>query len=52
MATLLDGPLPAGHQQVTWRGTDDAGHPQASGVYLYRLEADGLRAVRRMTLVR
>ncbi|MEZ4397645.1 MAG: right-handed parallel beta-helix repeat-containing protein [Candidatus Krumholzibacteriia bacterium] len=52
VATLLDGPLPAGHQQVTWRGTDDAGHPQASGVYLYRLEADGLRAVRRMTLVR
>jgi hypothetical protein len=37
--TLVHGTLPAGTQDVTWNGTDDAGHALASGVYFYSLNA-------------
>lgn len=51
--TLVDGLLQtAGRQEVLWRGLDDAGRPQPSGVYFYRLEAGGSSATQRMTLVR
>ncbi|RMG23089.1 MAG: T9SS C-terminal target domain-containing protein, partial [Methanobacteriota archaeon] len=35
--TLIDGSLPASNHNVQWNGTNDAGQPVASGVYLYRL---------------
>jgi hypothetical protein len=53
VATLLAGEaLPAGWHQVTWRGRDDAGRALASGVYLYRLRADGQARVGKMTLLK
>lgn len=52
VATLRDGTLAAGRHEITWNGRDAKGRPQASGVYLYRLEtAQGVES-RRMTLVR
>ena len=42
----------AGPHLVTWDGADDDGHPVASGVYLYRLEAGEERLSRRLVLVR
>jgi hypothetical protein len=50
--TLVDGPRPAGEQQVTWDGRDDAGASVASGIYFYRLDANGLTQARKLTLLR
>jgi hypothetical protein len=50
--TLVDGALAAGDHEVLWRGRDDGGREVASGVYLYRLEADGVSRSRPMVLVR
>jgi hypothetical protein len=52
VCTLLDNTLTAGNHQVTWDGTDDAGHQVASGVYLYRMKSgDNIRS-RKMTLLK
>ena len=42
----------AGMHRVLWGGRDASGRPAASGVYLCRLSAGGLVAVRRMLLLR
>jgi FlgD Ig-like domain len=53
VANLLDGPRGAGEHGVLWSGRDNAGQLVASGVYLYRLEADGREVdARRMTWIR
>lgn len=39
-------------RHVLWNGVDDRGKPVASGVYVYRLVADGLRNASKMTLIR
>lgn len=49
--TLVDGMWPTGVQQVSWDGRDDTGAVVASGIYFYRLEANGLTATRRLTLL-
>lgn len=45
--TLIDRTMVSGQHAVTWDGTN-----QASGVYLYRLQADGLSETRRMLLMK
>lgn len=52
VAVLHDGPLPAGAHQQVWRGVDGAGRPVASGVYYAVLQAQGVRQVRKLALVR
>lgn len=52
VATLVDGPLAAGPHTATWRGLDDAGNAQPSGVYLYRLSAGDWVESRRMILLK
>lgn len=52
VATLVDSTQPAGDGAVTWHGTDDRGHPVASGAYLYRLTTSTDAQTRRMVLVR
>ncbi len=42
----------AGSFTVTWDGTDAQGHRVASGIYLYRLQAGGFTAARRMLLLK
>lgn len=49
---LVDESRDAGRHEVTWDGTDDRGQKVGSGVYVGRMEADGWRAARRMTLVK
>ena len=49
---LVDQEQEAGSHTVSWNGTDAAGRPLASGVYLYRLRANGFNATRKMVLVR
>jgi flagellar hook assembly protein FlgD len=50
--TLVDAYVSAGDWEVPWDGTDDAGTPLASGVYLYRLRAGGLTQSRKMILLK
>ncbi|UCE01914.1 MAG: NF038122 family metalloprotease [Candidatus Latescibacterota bacterium] len=44
--------LAVGDHTVVWDGRDQQGHGVASGVYLYRLQADGRSIARRMMLLR
>jgi len=52
VATLVDGPLPAGAHTVHWSGRDAVGAPAASGVYFARLTADGRSAARKIVLLK
>ena len=49
---LADREYPAGSHTVTWEGTDDQGHPAASGIYFYRIEAGSFTASRKMVLMK
>ena len=48
VALLLNRELPPGLHSVEWGGTDDSGDKVASGVYFYRLTADGTSETRKM----
>ena len=50
--TLLEKSLPAGDHHVVWDGTDDAGQSLATGVYFYRVLADGETQTRKMLLLK
>jgi hypothetical protein len=50
--TIVDGIRPAGSHRARWNGRDDQGRALADGVYLYRIEAGGFSAVRRMVLLK
>jgi hypothetical protein len=52
VAILWDGPKGAGKHTVQWNGLDARGRSVGSGVYYYRLEADGFNASKRMVLLR
>jgi hypothetical protein len=47
VATLVDGVQPVGYHSVTWNGTN-----VASGVYIYRLEAQGHTLTHKMLLLK
>jgi Peptidase family C25/FlgD Ig-like domain len=50
--TLLRSRLAPGQHAIPWDGRDDRGRPVASGVYVARITADGLRAQHKLTLIR
>jgi len=50
--TLVDADLPIGRHEVVWDGRYDDGRAAPSGVYLVRLDAEGARDSRRISLVR
>lgn len=50
--TLADGPLTAGSYRYTWDGKDNAGRSTPSGIYLYRLSAEGFESTRKMLLLK
>ena len=52
VCTLVDGWVRAGVHQAVWDGRDEDGDAAASGVYLYRLRADGTEQARKMVLTR
>jgi hypothetical protein len=50
--TLLSENRPAGHQSVKWNGRDNNGRSVSSGIYFYRLNADGNSATGKMVVIR
>lgn len=52
VATVWDGPLPAGRRELLWDVRDDAGESIPPGVYLVRAEAGRERFTRRVVVVR
>ena len=52
VAVLHQGPQQAGYHRLRWNGRDDAGHPVASGMYLYRLVTDESVLTRKLMLLR
>lgn len=49
--TLYDGTLPAGDHGIRWDARDRSGRSVGSGLYLARLEVDGVTATRKMALL-
>jgi hypothetical protein len=50
--TLVDEALPAGYHATRWDGTDDAGGPVASGLYLYRMTAGAFTQQKKLLLLK
>ena len=50
--TLVSGVMPFGSHTVTWNGVDDRGRAVSSGVYFYRIEAEGFTATHKMMLLK
>lgn len=50
--TLVQEFRDAGNHAVVWNGRDALGRQVASGVYFYRLEADGFQQARRMMMLK
>ncbi|UCC78692.1 MAG: T9SS type A sorting domain-containing protein [Candidatus Zixiibacteriota bacterium] len=50
--TLVEEYKPAGYHSETWDGRNDAGEVIASGIYTYRMEANGFNATRKMLLIK
>ena len=52
LRTLVDGVRVSGRHREVWDGCDDRGRQVASGVYIYRLQADGKTYSRKCALLR
>jgi len=50
--TLVNEPKEAGTYEVNWDGRDENGNEAASGVYLYRLQADDFNQTKKMVLMK
>jgi hypothetical protein len=50
--TLVDEMLPAGDHNIVWNGRDDNGAALSSGLYLYRVEANGQTITRKTMLLK
>ncbi len=52
VATIIDGPMPAGRYEKIWNGRDDAGRAVSSGVYFIGLTSGNFRSSRKALLLR
>ncbi len=52
VADLFNGRQAAGNYRITWNGADNNGRVVSSGVYFYRLIADGQSSTMRMMLLK
>ncbi len=52
VASLAEGPHPAGRHAVAWNGQATGGIPVQTGVYFYRLEVESFAQTRKMMITR
>lgn len=50
--TLVDGNVSAGQHEAVWDGTDNAAQTVSSGIYFYKMKAEGFRRIKWMTLIK
>jgi uncharacterized delta-60 repeat protein len=50
--TLVDETKSAGTHQTIWDGNDDSGRPVPTGIYLYKMQADGYVQAKKMLLLK
>jgi len=50
--TLHNGPMTAGRHMLPWDGKDSSGRVLGSGIYLYKLEADGYSKFYKMIMMK
>ena len=50
--TLVNEVKPAGFYTISWRGMGDGGRSAASGIYFYRLQAQGFTDVKKLLLIK
>lgn len=50
--TLIESSLSSGNYKVIWDGRNELGSAVGSGIYFYRLTADGFKAKRKMILLK
>lgn len=50
--TLSNGVLAAGNQTFTWDATDVSGQSVSAGMYIYRIDGNGLHIAKQMNVVR
>jgi hypothetical protein len=50
--TLVNGPVAGGRHEVTWDGNNNRGVGVSSGVYFARFATGGVKAVKKMILIR
>ena len=50
--TLVDGKMVRGRHSVEWNGRGDSTLQLASGIYIYKLEAGGFTATRKLVLMK
>jgi len=52
IATLVNKPLPAGHHEIVWDGTNVSDNSVSTGIYFYVLQADGYMETHKIVLMR
>ena len=52
MTDLVHDLFSVGYHHTVWNGTNMAGDPVSSGVYIYTIEADDFRSVKKMVLMK
>ncbi|MCK4579621.1 MAG: CotH kinase family protein [Candidatus Marinimicrobia bacterium] len=52
VAVLINGEQGPGYHSVIWNGRNERGQPVSTGVYLYRIQAEGFAETRKMLLLR
>jgi len=52
VTTLLNGRVDAGDHSLVWKGIDNSGSPVSSGLYFYKLTANGRTETRKMMLMK
>jgi len=50
--TLINYEMNAGFHSIQWNGTNDHGNPLASGMYIYRINAGGFHAVKKLVFMK
>lgn len=50
--TLVDNVLEAGYHEIQWHGDNDAGRSVGSGIYIYRMKAEGFTAQKAMVFLK
>jgi len=50
--TLIDGEIEAGYHEIQWNGFCESGKIVPSGIYFAVMQADGIRQIRKMVIIR